>query len=637
MKKYDFSGYATKNDLKCSDGRTIRKDAFKDNDGHSVPLVWQHLHNDSGNVLGHAILENREDGVYTYGKFNDTEAGRNAKLLVEHKDITKLSIYANDLLQQGSDVIHGAIREVSLVLSGANPGAVIDNLSIQHSDGSVDTEATEAIIHTGSDLELPTEEEEMKKDDIIEHAEDEETVKEVFDTLSDKQKEVVYYMIGAAVEGGEEDDDDDDDVEHSEGGYAMKRNIFDNTDELVRPVLSHSDLKSIFEDAQKTGSLKESFLSHAVEYGIEDIDYLFPDAKTLTSTPEFIARRMEWVAGVISGTKHTPFSRIKTVGADITADEARAKGYVKGNLKKEEVVKLLKRSTSPTTIYKKQKLDRDDIIDITDLDVVAWLKAEMRVMLDEELARAVLIGDGRDAESDDKIDEACIRPIVSDDNLYAHLVTLAANCSGNDIIEGIIRARTYYKGSGTPTLYTTDKFLIDLLLLKDTLGRRLYTTETELAQALRVSKIVCVEPMEGVDNLVGIVVNLQDYSLGADKGGNISMFDDFDIDYNQYKYLLETRCSGALTKYKSALVIKREDGTSVTPTAPTFVAATGVITIPTKLGVVYSIDGVAVEAGAQEAVVGGVTAVVTAAAITDYYIPANTTVSWSFLSELAAG
>ena len=566
--EFDFSGYATKNDLKCADGRTIRHNAFKDNDGHTVPLVWQHIHNDPSNILGHAVLENRDDGVYSYCKFNETPAGQNAKLLVKHGDITSLSIYANKLVQKGQDVIHGAIREVSLVLSGANPGALIDNLSISHSDGGYTDVEDEAIIYTG----LPISE------DDLEHEEKEEdnqngskTVQEVFDTLNEEQKNVVYAMLAQVAEDVEHSDYEDTEIlEHDNlgGGYDMKRNVFDNEqDDAVGTVLNHSQIKAIFEDAQKTGSLKESMLAHAQTYGIEDIDILFPDAKTLTPTPDFISRRMGWVPGVINGTHHSPFSRIKSVHADITADEARAKGYVKASLKTEEVFSLIQRVTTPTTIYKKQKLDRDDIIDITDLDVVAWLKMEMRMMLDEEIARAVLIGDGREPGDPDKIKEEHIRPIYKDADMYAHKVTLDNKVDTDDIVEAIIRSRKHYKGSGNPVLYTTTDLLTDMLLSKDQMGRRLYSTEAELASTLRVSSIVEVEVMDGVTradddelvdlDLLGIIVNLKDYNMGADKGGQVSLFDDFDIDYNQYKYLIETRCSGALTKPKSAIVIEK--------------------------------------------------------------------------------
>lgn len=567
-KKYDFSGYATKNDVECSDGRIIHKDAFKDNHGQTVPLVWQHLHNDPNNVLGHALLDNREDGVYAFCVFNNTTQGKHGKELVRHGDITALSIFANKLKQKGNSVLHGAIREVSLVLSGANPGALIDNLCIEHADGTETEDPTEAIIYSGMKITL---------DETIEHAEGgEKTIQDIFDGFTEEQKNVVYALIAHAVDA---EDEEDGEISASDiakineyikgGGEELKHNVFDNRDqEPNKTTLTHDQMKAIFSDAQKCGSFKEAFLQHVVTYGIENIDYLFPDARTITSTPEFMARRMEWVAGVINGTKHSPFSRIKTVYADITGDDARAKGYVKGALKDEEFFALYKRSTTPTTIYKKQKLDRDDIIDITDLDVVAWLKAEMRMMLDEEIARAVLIGDGRAVMHADKIDETAIRPIYTDSDVYAYHVNIAVDHDTEEIIEDIIRARKEYKGVGNPTFYVNTDTLTDMLLLKDNVGRRLYPTVADLAATLRVSSIVEVPVMEDVTRvdpddeevtlgLIGIIVNLNDYTIGADKGGAISMFDDFDIDYNQYKYLIETRCSGALTKLSSALVIEQ--------------------------------------------------------------------------------
>lgn len=554
---FDFSGYATKNDLKCSDGRTICKDAFKDNDGQKVPLVWQHLHNEPYNVLGHALLENREDGVYAYCTFNDSEAGKNARLLVEHGDITALSIYANKLIQKGSSVIHGDIREVSLVLTGANPGALIDNLAFQHSDGSETIDDTEAIIYSGDNIALEHAEKQEQEPD--------KTIEDVFNTLNEEQKTAVYAMISKALEVEE---DDEEEVEHSEkGGNIVKKNVFEGLEEKSKNVLSHSQMVEIFEDAQRTGSLKESFLAHIATYGIDPIEDLFPEARTITPTPELIKRDTEWVAGVISGTRHSPFSRIKSTAADITADEARARGYVKGAMKKEEIVRILKRTTMPTTIYKKQKLDRDDILDITDFDVVAWIKAEMRIMLDEEIARAVLIGDGRPVDGDDdKINEECIRPIYTDDDLYSHHVKLTSEKTVEDLIDEIVRARKEYKGSGNPDMYIDTDTLTDMLLLKDITGRRIFRTVSELAAELRVSKIVEVPVMieqTRVDDegdtlqLKAIIVNLSDYVIGADKGGSINMFDDFDIDYNQYKYLMETRISGALIRPKSALVIEQ--------------------------------------------------------------------------------
>lgn len=561
MEKFDFSGWATKANLKCSDGRTIMKDAFKDNDGKSVPLVWNHQHNDPTNVLGHALLQNRDEGVYAYCTFNDSEAGKTGKLLVQHGDVCALSIWANQLKQNLNNVVHGNIREVSLVLAGANPGAFIDSI-IMHGEESDE----DAIIYTGEDIVLShsNESEDKKMDETDKNVETnkEETVADVFNTLSEKQKNVVYAIIGQALEEGEESDN-----EESEGGNEMKHNVFDQTEEKNNDVLSHDAMNAIISDGKRFGSLKESFLAHADEYGIKQIDYLFPEAESLNNPPEFIKRETDWVSKVMNGVHRTPFSRIKSSFADITADEARAKGYIKGNLKKEEVFTLLKRSTTPTTIYKKQKLDRDDIIDITDFDVVAWLKSEMRMMLNEEIARAILIGDGRLSSSDDKINEQNIRPIASDAELYSVRVpvNVAASATTDDkakaMIRAAVKARKEYKGSGNPTFFTTEDWLTDALLLEDTMGHRLYKNESDVAAAMRVSNIVTVPVMEGAKgpnggDLIGIIVNLNDYNVGADKGGAINMFDDFDIDYNQQKYLIETRCSGALTKPYSALVLE---------------------------------------------------------------------------------
>lgn len=574
MEEFDFSGWATKANLKCSDGRTIMKDAFKDNDGKQVPLVWNHQHNDPDNVLGHALLENRNEGVYAYCKFNDSESGKTAKLLVQHGDVNALSIYANQLKQHMSNVVHGNIREVSLVLAGANPGASIDSI-IMHGEESDE----EGVIYTGETLslshssedELAHANEENKEDKPMaeeDKAGGEKTVADVFNTLTEEQKTVVYAMIGQALEDAGVSDDNDEEINHSEGGTDdMKTNVFDQTNETNEGVLSHDAMQTIINDGKRYGSLKESFLAHAGDYGIDNIDYLFPEAQTLNKTPEFIQREMGWVQKVMNGTHHTPFSRIKSVFADITEDEARARGYMKGKLKKEEVFSLLKRTTTPTTIYKKQKLDRDDVIDITDFDVVAWLKSEMRMMLDEEIARAILIGDGRLASSDDKINEANIRPIYNDEELYTiqTTVTVGANATADEkakaMIRAAIKARKDYRGSGTPTFFTTEDVLTDALLLEDTMGHRLYKNAGEVADAMRVKEIVTVPVMEGMKgknggDLIGIIVNLTDYNVGADKGGAINMFDDFDIDYNQQKYLIETRCSGALTKPKSAIAIE---------------------------------------------------------------------------------
>ena len=573
MERFDFSGWATRNNLKCSDGRTIRKDAFKDNNGQKVPLVWNHQHNDPLNVLGHALLENRDEGVYAYCSLNDTEAGQNAKRLVEHGDVSALSIYANQLKQHGGDVIHGSIREVSLVLAGANPGAFIDSI-ICHGEESEE----EAIIYTGEDIYLShADNEEMKEEKPmedtkkVENKTDNKTVKDVFDTLTEEQKTVVYALIGQALESAGKTDDDNDEYDDEEDNN-MKHNVFDQDEMMQGNVLSHSDMEEILSDAKRTGSLKESFLAHAeATYGIDQIDTLFPEPKSMNTPPEFIKRDMNWVAGVINGVHHTPFSRIKSMFANITEDEARAKGYIKGKLKKEEVFTLLKRTTTPTTIYKKQKLDRDDIIDITDFDVVAWIKSEMRMMLDEEIARAILVGDGRLTSDDDHINETNIRPIWKDDDLYTikTKITVGASATDDDkakaVIKAAVKSRKNYKGSGNPVLYTTEDFLTNCLLLEDTQGYRLYKSEQDVATAMRVSRIVTVPVMENLTRtdseskertLVGIIVNLNDYNVGADKGGAVNMFDDFDIDYNQQKYLMETRCSGALIKPYSAIALE---------------------------------------------------------------------------------
>ena len=597
---FDFSGWATRNDILCADGRIIRKDAFKDNDGQTVPLVWNHQHNDPMNVLGHALLENRDDGVYAFCKFNDTEAGRNAKLLVEHGDVSSLSIFANKLRQNGKNVLHGLIREVSLVLAGANPGAYIDDVSVAHSDDSGESEDGEAIIYTGKKIELShsedeatveepvaeepaveepvaeepkqeeelahaeekkeTKEDESEEDEEVEEEEEEKmdkTIGEILEELTEEQQDVVYSLIGMALKQGVEKEEEN----------RVKHNVFDNDNYEPEEVLSHSDMEEIISDAKRYGSLKDAVLAH----GITNIDYLFPDAKTMENAPQFIKRNQEWVSEFMKNTHHTPFSRIKSIFANITADEARAKGYIKTHQKTEEVIPLLKRITTPTTVYKKQKLDRDDVVDITDFDVVAWLKTEMRIMLDEEIARAALIGDGRSSESDDKINPESIRPIWTDDDLYTikQVVTVAADASDDDkaraFIRGAVQARKNYQGTGNPILFASEDVITSCLLMEDTTHRVIYDSLDKLANALRVRKIVSTPVMENktrtVSNvtrtLMGIIVNPADYNMGADKGGAVSMFDDFDIDYNQQKYLIETRCSGALTVPYSAIAVEQ--------------------------------------------------------------------------------
>lgn len=602
--KYDFSGYATRNNIKCSDGRVIMRDAFKDNDHKNVPLVWQHDHMSPDNVLGHAMLENREDGVYAYGCFNDTPSGLNAKELVKNGDVRALSIYANKLKQEGANVIHGAIREVSLVLAGANPGAYIDTVMV-HSDGDEETEDAEIcfnlntnpiLYHSDDEKDNPNKkdnpdknnnkDENMNNSNGNQGNDSDKTVQDVIDSMTEEQKNVLYYLVGQAANG-----------EIDEGEDDMKHNAFEDDDDYM----AHSvDFSEIIRDAKRCGSLREAVIEHGLEdvnyedylehgkatYGIDQIDTLFPDFKNINSTPEWVSRNMDWVASVMNGVSHTPFSRIKSVFANITADEARARGYTKGKKKLEEVFTLLKRTTTPQTIYKKQKLDRDDVIDITDFDVVAWLKGEMRMMLDEEIARAILIGDGRSDSSDDRIFPTNIRPIWQDDTFYTIRAQVdtkgmtTEEAKTEAVIKAIIRARKNYKGSGNPVFYTTEDVLTDMLLLENQIGDVKYKTKQELANRLRVSDIVTVEVMEGQTrkgntsdgdvtasankdlNLVGLIVNLKDYNVGADQGGAVSMFDDFDIDYNQQKYLIETRCSGALIKPYAAISVETFDSSA---------------------------------------------------------------------------
>lgn len=562
--KWDFSGWATRNDLHCSDGRTIRKDAFKDCDGKIVPIFWNHQHDSVDNVLGHGMLENRDEGVYFYGAFNEDEEGQKAKKRVQHGDIRSLSIMANQLKQVGGDVIHGVIREVSLVPAGANPGAFID-VVMSHGE-----EVGDAMI-LGYDEAISlhfyhADDEEEKKDEKESDGEkdSEETLEDVINSMTDKQRNTMFGLIGKALE--------EKDEKLEEGDPDMKKNIFDRTnDQNTSGVLMHSDgtlvtvdeVATIFKDAKRLGSLRDAVLEH----GIDQIDYLFPDDRTLTTQPTFIQRDIGWVSDIMSSVHHTPFARVKSVFADITEDDARAKGYIKGKMKKEEFFSLIKRRTEPTTVYKKQKMDRDDMIDITDFDVAAWLKTEMRTMLNEELARAYLIGDGRLASSDDHINDQNIRPVAFDDDLFTiHAdIEVASSATDDDkakaLIRGVIKNRKLYRGSGNPVMYTTEDVLTDMLLLEDTLGHALYADEAALARKMRVRKIVTVPVMEGVTGkngnpLVAVVVNMGDYNVGADRGGAVNMFDDFDIDYNQQKYLIETRCSGALTVPYSAMAFE---------------------------------------------------------------------------------
>ena len=586
--KYDFSGWATKNDLLCSDGRTIRRDAFKDNDGKVVPLIWNHDHTDPSNVLGNALLKNVADGIYAYGSFNSNPKAREAATLLAHGDIKALSIWANKLQQRGGDVLHGDIKEVSLVLAGANPAAIIDSVMVhgEESDEEAIIYTGESICHSSGELKDETEETEETvehaddKADEPEKSDDDETVADVIETLSEKQKNVVYALIAEAISENKGEENEDNKEEDS----VMKHNVFEQQNgEQQENVLCHADVKAAFDDAKRYGSLKDSFIAHGLkevtymahadgDYGIKNIDYLFPEARNVNNTIDFIKREDSWVRDVMSRVHRSPFSRIKSVHANITEDEARAKGYIKGNMKKEEVFTLLKRSTTPTTVYKKQKLDRDDVLDITDLDTVALVKGEMRGMLDEEIARAALVGDGRSASDDDKINEVNIRPIWTDADLYSIKVRIAVAADDDDnkkatnFIRAAIKSRKNFRGSGKPVLYTTEDMLSDMLLLTDTTGRDIYDTEEKLCKKLRVSEIITVPVMEGLTRtvdtktrtLAGIIVNLQDYNIGADKGGSVNMFEDFDIDYNQMKYLIETRCSGALTKPYSAMVLEFE-------------------------------------------------------------------------------
>lgn len=607
---YDFCGWASKNDLLCSDGRTIRRGAFASDDGKKVPMVYQHQHTSIDNVLGHAILENRDEGMYAYCYLNESDTGKMAKELVRHGDICAMSIYANKLKQIGNDVVHGEIKEVSLVLAAANPGAAIESVVLEHSDGSTEEEA---IIYSGEDTQykilshaesstqtssdktvndilnnmseakknvlyymlakVSETDEEAEDDDVIEdsdirHADVSggRTIQDIFDTFTSDEKKVAFFLIGQAIKesGSMEQSDIPNIDDESEENDTMKHNVFENNqinnDETV---LSHAEIEEIFRDTKQYGTLKNSALAH----GITNIEYLFPDATTVTPTPELIKRNDDWVSKVMGAVHRTPFSRIKSTAANLTEEDARAKGYMKGKLKKDEVFSLLKRTTEPTTIYKKQKLDRDDVVDITDFDVVAWIKSEMRMMLNEEIARAILIGDGRLTSSDDKIPEDHIRPVAFDSELYTVPVevTVATGATDDDkakaIIRSIIKGRKEYKGSGNPVMYTTEDTLTDMLLMEDKMGRVVYDSVTKLATALRVSEIVTVPVMEGLKDsegnaVIAVIVNLADYNVGADRGGEVNMFDDFDIDYNAMKYLIETRCSGALTKPYSALAVK---------------------------------------------------------------------------------
>jgi hypothetical protein len=677
----DFSGWATKFGIRCSDGRTILPGSFEHQDSQRVPLVWQHGHATPENVLGHAILENRDEGVYAYGFFNQTTQGKNAKVLIEHGDISALSIFANGLVEKAKQVSHGIIRELSLVLAGANPGALIDNIAVTHADGEVDIHVDEAIIYTGEELvhgdPAETEEkteEKADEEETAEHAatadpetpkDDDPSLEEVYESMDDTQKAVVHYMVGAALESSATSSDTNDTqtdtsaseevVNHEDKDpNNMGRNVFEQNRETggsePRHTLSHDAMKGIAANAVKIGSLKEAVEEYAFKHGIDNIDLLFPEARNVTDTPEWDSRRVEWVREVLDKCRKSPFSRIKSLVADITHEEARARGYIKGTLKKEEFFSLTRRVTTPATVYKKQKLDRDDIIDITDFDVVIWLKGEMRLMLEEELARAILIGDGRPADHEDKVKDpagstegAGLRSILNDDDLYAATVyvDVAGDLKNTDVVDEILSSMQFYKGSGIPTFYTTLPNMTQMLLARDDMGRRFYRTASELAAELGVDKVVAVEPMEEVQDLVGIIVNLADYTIGADRGGETSMFDNFDIDYNQYKYLLETRASGALTKIRSAIIIRQaaQGTTLVTPAEPTFDPATSEITITDTAGATYrrsDTNAAVTAAGSPYVVPEGVDLTIYAVSNPGSYFKNNVDDEWTFRGTAGA-
>jgi hypothetical protein len=664
----DFTGYATRSGVRCSDGRTIKAHAFKGNDGTTVPLVWQHQHDSPDNILGHVVLHNRDDGVYGEGFFNDTPFGKQAKALVIHKDIKALSIFANGLIQQAMEVVHGVIREVSLVLGGANPGAFIDNVNLAHGDGYTPFEDM-AIIYTDAEItvgpgqppvagaQVPAVQQKpalahavsnlpvlAPPAQVAQNAQGDLSPEEMFNTFSEAQQQFVFALIGAAVQQDAMiSDPTGTPATDPKGEPTVSRNVFDQTPggAAAGPTLTHSDLQGIFSAAQKGGSLKDAVEQYALAHGINNIDLLFPDAQSVDNTPEWISRRQAWVAGVLGGTHHVPFTRIKSQFADITMDEARARGYVKGAMKREEFFGLTQRITTPQTVYKKQKLDRDDILDITDMDIVTWLKAEMRVMLDEEIARAILVGDGRDVADPDKIKEGNIRPILTDADLFVTHVNINisdASSSTEEIVDGIMAGMQWFQGTGVPTLYTARSWVTKMLLAKDTLGRRLHSSVTDLADAMGVGSIVTVDILEQMkDTVIGIIVNLTDYSVGTDRGGEVNFFDDFDIDYNKFTYLYETRLSGALTKYKSAIVVGNTTATMLgAPTAPTFVKTTGVVTIPTMANVSYvKVDDTtgtesALTAGAQTALAPGAYMHVRAKPAGGYAFADNGSSDWSF-------
>lgn len=585
---YDCSGWATKANTRCYDGLTIAPDAFKECDGKTVPMVYNHDHSRVDNVIGHCLLKNRPQGVYCYAKFNDTDTGRTAKACVENGDLNAFSIYANGLQKVGKTVKHGFIREVSLVLAGCNPGALIDEV-VKHS-ADEDYDEGEAFIYNDEGLSLthgldpegnPLEELTHSADDgndtkqedagMADEEKNGKTLKEVYNSMTDEQKECCHALVGLVMEAADSEDGEDDGEEDT----TVKQNVFDR--DTTETVLKHSigDINAVIKGAKSSGTMKAAFENSDItgeelaylSHGIDNVEWLFPDDKVLDNPPRIIDKDQTWVGKVMSAVHHIPFSRFKSMFADLTEEDARAKGYIKGNFKKEQVFGLLRRSTSPTTVYKKQKMDRDDVIDITSFDVIAWLKSEMRLKLNEEIARAILIGDGRPAASEDKVDENCIRPVFNDADLFTIKVQVsttgltAVEDKYKAAIKSILRSRKEYKGAGTPTLFTTEDALTEMLLLEDTIGHTLYADEAALARKLRVSNIVTVPQMEGMKgakggDLFGIIVNLSDYTVGADKGGAVSMFDDFDIDFNAMKYLIETRCSGALTTPYSAIAVE---------------------------------------------------------------------------------
>jgi hypothetical protein len=665
----DFGGYASKAGLKCSDGRTITPEAFKHMDGMQVPLVWMHGHSDPKNVLGYVQLEARHDGMYCHGYFNNTDWGQATKALVQHKDVKGLSIYANELVEKMKTVLHGAICEVSLVLKGANKGALIDYVRIAHSDGDIEILEDTAIIHTGLDIEF--DEEEYDEDDEFGHADmadelgDDATIEDVYNTLNDQQLGVLHYMIGIALEGAAQDSaahsavateetpaenntTPEGDLTHQEGTTVTTSNVFElqskgGAQQDDRHIISHDDMKSIFENAKRLGSAKAAVEAYALAHGVDNIDTMFPDSQLITNTPEWFKRRTEWVDYVMKNLHTTPFARVRTLWADLTLDQARAKGYVKGSLKKEEFIKVYRRETTPTTVYKKQSLHRDDIVDITDFDVVAWIKSEMRLMLDEEVARAILIGDGREADDEDKISETNIRPIASDDDLYAVQVYVNlddADSTYIEFVDAMVQNRKLYKGSGQPTLFVSETVLANLVTMRDADARLFYRNLEEIATQLRVSAIIPVEVLDQDETLLAVMVNLADYNIGMNRGGEVNLFDQFDIDYNKEKFLMETRLSGALVKVRSALVFRKTSAGAVlvTPNAPTFVASTGVVTIVATTGVVYKNrdTGATLSTGAQTALAAGAYMTVEAYPASSSYFLANTAAStWTFVRDHA--